>query len=180
MGRLVDKKGCTYLIRAMAEIQRSMPDVELVIIGDGPLRAELEAEARGSLRKHRFLGVQPSTVVREWMSRARVFSVPSITADSGDAEGFGIVFAEAQAMGVPVASFASGGIPEAVAHGETGLLSAEKDWRGLARDLALLLRDDDLWNRMSDRARRRVAERFDLRKQTRLLAEIYREVLAAP
>jgi glycosyltransferase involved in cell wall biosynthesis len=177
VGRLVDKKGCSYLIRAMAEVQRAAPEVELVIIGDGPLRRELEVEARGSLRRYRFLGGQPSPVVRDWMSRARVFSVPSITAGSGDAEGFGIVFAEAQAMGVPVASFASGGIPEAVAHGETGLLSPERDWRGLARHIALLLGDEPHWNRMSADARRRVVEHFDLRKQTRLLEDIYRGVL---
>jgi len=180
VGRLVDKKGCCYLIRAMAEIQRSAPEVELVIIGDGPLRRELEVEAKGSLRKYRFLGAQPSPIVHHWMGRARVFSVPSITADSGDAEGFGIVFAEAQAMGIPVASFASGGIPEAVAHGETGFLSPEKDWRSLARNIALLLRDEVLWNRMSERARQRMVEQFDLRTQTRLLEDIYRGVLAAP
>jgi glycosyltransferase involved in cell wall biosynthesis len=177
VGRLVDKKGCSHLIRAMAEVQRAMPEIELVIIGDGPLRKALEAEARAALRRYRFLGAQPSDVVRDWMGRAKVFSVPSITADSGDAEGFGIVFAEAQAMGTPVASFASGGIPEAVAHGETGLLSPEKDWRGLARDLARLLGDDALWRTMSDRARHRVVEHFDLHKQTRLLEDIYRGLL---
>ena len=177
VGRLVEKKGCSYLIQAMAEVQRSAPEVELVIIGDGSLRKELEIAAKASLRNYRFLGTQPSPVVRDWMSRAKVFSVPSITAESGDAEGFGIVFAEAQAMGVPVASFASGGIPEAVAHGETGFLSPEKDWRGLARDIAALLGDQALWTRMSDRARRRVAEHFDLRKQAPLLEKIYREVL---
>lgn len=179
VGRLVDKKGCSFLIRAMAEVQRTMPDVELVVIGDGPLRASLEAEARAALRRHRFLGAQPSAVVRDWLSRARVFSVPSITADSGDAEGFGIVFAEAQAMKVPVASFASGGIPEAVAHGETGLLSPEKDWRGLAGNLAALLGDDALWRRMSEAARRRVVEHFDLRTQTRRLEQIYRGLVEA-
>jgi glycosyltransferase involved in cell wall biosynthesis len=177
VGRLVDKKGCTYLIKAIAEVQRSIPDVELVIIGDGPLRTALEAEAR-SLRRCRFLGEQPSSVVRDWMGRARVFSVPSITSDSGDAEGFGIVFAEAQAMGVPVASFASGGIPEAVAHGETGLLSAEKDWQGLARSIAQLLGDDAAWRRMREAAQRRVVEQFNLRTQTRRLEDIYRDVMA--
>lgn len=180
VGRLVDKKGGTFLIRAMADIQRSMPAVELVILGDGPLRGELELEAKASLRNYRFLGTQPARIVRDWLSRAKVLSVPSITADSGDAEGFGMVFAEAQAMGVPVVSFASGGIPEAVAHGETGLLSPEKDWRGLARDIALLLRDDALWSRMSEGGRRRVAEHFNLRTQTRLLEGIYRELAATP
>jgi colanic acid/amylovoran biosynthesis glycosyltransferase len=177
VGRLVDKKGCSYVIRAVGEIQQSMPDVELVIIGDGPLRGELTAQARGTLRKHRFLGAQPPTVVREWLGRARVFCVPSITADDGDAEGFGIVFAEAQAMGVPVASFASGGIPEAVAHGETGWLSPEKDWRGLAAHIAQLLRDDALWHQMSVAARQRVVEHFNLRTQTRALEQIYESVL---
>lgn len=177
VGRLVHVKGCGYLIRAMDEVQRAAPETELVIIGDGPLRAELEGEARRSLRKYRFLGTQPSSVVREWMGRARVLAGPSVTADTGATEAFGIVFAEAQAMGVPVVSFVSGGIPEAVAHGDTGFLSPEKDWRGLARDITRLLRDDDLWNRMSDSARRRMVQHFDLRKQTGLLEEIYRGLL---
>jgi colanic acid/amylovoran biosynthesis glycosyltransferase len=108
---LAEKKGCEYLIRAMADVQAVKPQVELVLIGDGPLRPSLERMAREKLRKFRFLGVQPPETVREWMNRAMVFSVPSVRAASGDGEGFGMVFAEAQAMKLPVASFASGGIP---------------------------------------------------------------------
>src|SRR5271166_312631 len=118
VGRLVEKKGCEYLIRAMEPIQKEMPDVELLIIGDGPLRANLEQQARLSLRRYRFLGPQPADAVRKWMHSATVLCVPSVTAQNGDSEGFGMVFAEAQACGTPVASFMSGGIPEAVAHGE--------------------------------------------------------------
>ena len=66
------------------------------------------------------------------MSRAKVFCVPSVVATSGDAEGFGIVFIEAQAMGLPVVSTLSGGIPEAVEDGQTGLLVAEDDRQALA------------------------------------------------
>ena len=178
VGRLVEKKGCSYLIRAMREVQASFPEVELVVIGDGPLRAELEAEAEKTLGRYRFLGTQPPDQVRQWMNRATIFSVPSITAESGDAEGFGMVFAEAQAMGLPVASFASGGIPEAVAHGETGLLAPEGDVAGLAGNLLRLLSDEKLWSAMSNQGQQRVRERFHLTRQTRLLEEIYQGVLS--
>src|SRR5206468_551438 len=54
-GRLVEKKGCEHLIRAMADVQASAPDCELVIIGDGPLRVQLETLAKTTLRRVRFL-----------------------------------------------------------------------------------------------------------------------------
>jgi colanic acid/amylovoran biosynthesis glycosyltransferase len=177
VARLVEKKGCDYLLRAMREVQASFPDVEVVIIGDGPLRESLEAQAAKSLKRYRFLGAQPMEVVREWMNRAKVFCVPSITAESGDAEGFGMVFAEAQAMGLPVVSFASGGIPEAVWHGETGLLAPERDVEELTRHLMRLLGDEDLWLSMSRMGQSWVRERFDLTRQTHLLEEIYHTVI---
>lgn len=176
VGRLVEKKGCEHLIEAMAKVCAENPDVELVIIGDGPLRDRLEAIARSTRVRHRFLGVQPPAVVKDWMNRSRVFCVPSITAASGDAEGFGMVFAEAQAMGLPVVSSFSGGIPEAVAHGETGFLAQERASDELATYILKLLRDDDTWREFSIAGRRRVEERFDLWRQTALLEEIYHEV----
>lgn len=180
VGRLVEKKGCEYLIRAMGKVQATIPEVELVIVGDGPLRPTLERLADGLLRRYRFLGVQSPESVRAWMNRASVFSVPSITAESGDSEGFGLVFAEAQAMGTPVASFFSGGIPEAVAHGETGLLAPERDWEALAADILLLFSNEVLWRRLSEAGQRRVRDLFDLHRQTGLLEEIYSQVQRKP
>lgn len=177
VGRLVEKKGCEYLIRAMSKVQALMPEVELVIVGDGPLRPALERLSSETLRRYRFLGVQSQESVRAWMNRAKVFSVPSVVADSGDSEGFGIVFAEAQAMGLPVASFASGGIPEAVAHGETGFLVPERDLKGLAENILLLFGEDALWHRFSTAGQSRVRTLFNLEKQTDLLERIYQHVL---
>lgn len=178
VGRLVEKKGCKYLIQAMSRVQKSMPEAELVIIGEGPLRLALERMAGETLRRYRFLGGQPAESVRAWMNRARVFSVPSVVAESGDSEALGIVFAEAQAMGTPVASFSSGGIPEAVAHGETGFLAPERDWERLANDILLLLGKKDLWRRFSEAGQSRVRALFDLRRQTSSLEEVYERVLA--
>lgn len=177
VARLVEKKGCEYLIRAMNKVQAVRPDVELVIIGDGELRPSLEQLAREKLQRYRFLGLQPPESVQAWMNRAKVFSVPSITAKSGEAEGFGMVFAEAQAMGLPVVSFASGAITESVAHGEVGFLAAEGDWEELAKYILLLLEEDTLWHRFSKAGQSRVRSLFNLQKQTAALEEIYQQVL---
>ncbi len=177
VARLVEKKGCEYLIRAMGKVQAVRPDVELVIIGDGELRPSLERLAKEKLQRYRFLGLQPPESVQAWMNRAKVFSVPSITAKSGEAEGFGMVFAEAQAMGLPVVSFASGAITESVAHGEVGFLAAEGDWEELAKHILLLLEEDTLWHRFSKAGQSRVRTLFNLQKQTAVLEEVYQQVL---
>jgi colanic acid/amylovoran biosynthesis glycosyltransferase len=177
VGRLVEKKGCEYLIKAMEQVQAARPEVELVVIGDGPLRSDLERLAQRTLRRYRFLGTQTPADVRAWMSRAMIFSVPSITAESGDSEAFGLVFAEAQAMGLPVVSFASGGVPEAVAHSETGFLVAERDWKGLAENIMLLLKSNTLCQKFGTAGRRRVRSLFDLRTQSDALETIYARVL---
>ena len=177
VGRLVPKKGCAHLIRAMRTVQDTLPDAELVIIGDGPLRSELEKLAQGLAINCKFLGSQPSTVIREWLERATVFSAPSIVAPSGDAEGLGIVFCEAQAVGTPVVSFQSGGIPEAVRHEQTGLLAPEGDEAKLAEYMLRYLTDEKFWRESSSRAIEWVNQRFDISAQTLELEEIYSSVV---
>jgi colanic acid/amylovoran biosynthesis glycosyltransferase len=180
VGRLTEVKGCEYLLRAMALLEplagmNAPPG--LVVIGDGPLRGELEALSRRLKLNAQFLGAQPSEVVRLWIGKARVLCNPSVTSAEGNAEGFGMVFAEAQAMGTPVVSSLSGGIPEAVCDGKTGLLAPERDVTTLATHLHRFLTDDAFWQTCSIRATARVRERFDLHKQTRLLENIYEEVV---
>lgn len=178
VGRLIENKGCEQLLRAMRLVQRSRSECRLVIVGDGPLRVQLEQTARVlALHNVSFLSTQESALVRYWMNRARVFSVPSVTAESGASEGFGMVFVEAQAMGLPVASFATGGVPEAVVHGETGLLAPERDTTTLAQNITALLSDASMWQRFSQAGQRRVRELFDLRRQTAALEDLYRAVL---
>lgn len=177
VGRLVEVKGCAYLINAMAQVQRQNPEAELVIIGDGPLRGELEQLAASKLTHYRFLGTQPQHVVCEWMNRARVFSVPSIRAENGAEEGLGMVFLEAAAMGVPVASFATGGIPEAVEHGKTGYLASERDSYQLGLYIEKLLSDRKLWKSFSEYGQVRVSSKFNLHEQTRQMENLYKMVL---
>jgi glycosyltransferase involved in cell wall biosynthesis len=161
----------------MASVQATIPEARLVVVGNGPLRSELESQAKSILNNVEFVGMRDPASVRQWMNRAMIFCNPSLIAPTGDAEGFGMVFAEAQAMGLPVVSFDSGGIPEAVAQGKSGFLVPEKDWKGLADSVSLLLRNPQLWQRFSEAGRARVSRLFDLRKQASLLESIYESVL---
>jgi len=176
VGRLEESKGAKFLILAAAEVQKQLPDAELVMIGDGILRAELEKLAKQSLRRYQFLGVRTSLEVREWMNRASIVCVPSITRRSGEEEAFGMVCAEAQAVAKPVVAFSSGGIPEVVSHGETGFLSDEEDWRTMAVHLSTLLQDANLRERFGRAGRELVLREFDLERRTRVLEGIYARV----
>ncbi|WP_198670178.1 glycosyltransferase [Dyella sp. C9] len=177
VARLVEKKGTRYLLRALAKLVPMHPMVRLVILGDGPLRASLEAEALrlGVADRVQFLGMRPNAEVLQWDARAAVKAVPSVTGVDGDREGLPTVITETSALGVPVVAFDSGGIGEAIEHGDTGFLSPETDVDGLAHHLSLLLSDAELRGKMGRAARLRVEGLFDIRKQTSELEHLYDE-----
>ncbi|MGA9564796.1 MAG: glycosyltransferase [Candidatus Korobacteraceae bacterium] len=170
VGRLVETKGCEFVIRAMAQVRQKDPLAHLEIIGDGPLRAELESLAKRLAVRVKFVGVQKPEAVRRSMMRARVLCNPSVTA-----EGFGMVFAEAQFVGTPVVSSMHSAIPEAVNNGETGLLCPERMPGPIADALLTFLGDDVFWNRASGRATTWVRENFDIAKQAVKLEQLYDE-----
>jgi colanic acid/amylovoran biosynthesis glycosyltransferase len=177
VARLVEKKGCEYLIRAVAQLRERRRDARLVVIGDGPLRKELEQLAMSLQVPAEFLGVQGAQAVGGWMQRARVLCNPSVTAANGDTEGLGMVFAEAQATGLPVVSTLHGGIPEVVRNGETGLLARERSVEELTRHLERMLGDRAFWDACSEHARAWIREQFDIRRCTAGLEEVYDEAV---
>lgn len=177
VGRLVEKKGCEYLIRAMRDVQTRHPNVGLVIVGDGPLRSHLEREA-SSLTKVRFEGVLSSDSVRDLMGRATVFCLPSVTARNGQTEGLPITLLEAQSMGLPAVSTLHAGATDAVVAGTTGFLVPERDAETLAAALEQILVDPTMRDRMSRAAVDHVRTNFDLRDQTARLEDIYDSVAA--
>lgn len=178
VGRLVEKKGCEFLLRAMALVQQNDPGAHLEIIGDGPLRSKLESIAASLSIRASFRGAQDPIEVSRRMARARILCNPSITAFSGDMEGFGMVFAEAQAVGTPPVSFLHAAIPEVVKHLHTGLLCPEGDISALASSLRNLLDDSALWASMNQQAREWVKEQFDIARQTQNLELFYDDCVA--
>lgn len=177
VGRLVSNKGGNYLIDAMDYVFEKCPNAELWLIGDGPDKDILMKKAEKHGEKIKFLGRKPYDEVIRTMNMAKVFSVPSVELESGASEAFGMVFAEANAMGLPVASFKTGGIPEAVIDGETGLLVEQKDVKGLAQSIVELMSNDKLREEMSAKGIQRARRDLDIAKQTRKLEDIYSEVL---
>ena len=176
VGRMVEKKGAGILIRAFARVRECLPEAELTVVGDGPLLAESQRLARDLNLPVSFLGSLAHDAVRRQMSEARVFCLPSITAPNGDAEGFPIVILEALASGVPVISSARGGAAEGITHGVTGWCFPEHDVNALVDALIQSLTDDALVTRMSRAARAQVESRFDLRKCTAALEDLYEEL----
>jgi colanic acid/amylovoran biosynthesis glycosyltransferase len=177
VGRLEESKGAEFAIRASAEVQKQLPAAELVLVGDGSLRVDLEKLAKQSLRRYQFVGSRKSDEVREWMNRASVICVPSIRRRSGEEEGFGMVCAEAAAAAKPVVAFYSGGIPEVVRHGSTGYVVPERDWRGMAGCISELLQNPQLRQQFGRAARELALHQFDLEQCTRRLERLYATII---
>ncbi len=177
VARLVEVKGTLHLLRAFAVLGGQ---AELVIIGDGPLRKSLAAEAvsLGIAERVRFLGALSQAEVLAWMRKAAMLVLPSVRTGTGRIEGLGMVSLEAAATGVPVVGSDIGGIPEAVIDGQTGFLVPERDAEGLALKIGMLLADRPLRLAMGIAARRLVEQKFDLVTQTRGLETLYDEALA--
>jgi len=175
VGRHTQKKGIDTLLRAFQKIAHKHKDVSLIQVGDGPMSRELQAlVVTYKLEKRvKFIGSQPHHKVLSLMQNAEIFALPSQTAINGDSEALGIVFNEASACAIPVVSTMHGGIPEAVLHKETGILSPEKDERSLADNIDVLLSDKGLCADMGRRGREYVCDVFDIRKQMVKLERIY-------
>lgn len=179
VGRLVEKKAPGLLVQAMAKVITQLPEAELTIAGDGPMRDELEKLSRQLGLNVTFLGTCTSQQVSDEMHRARIFCLPSITAQNGDAEGFGIVLLEAQACGLPVVTSARGGRDEGIIEGETGFSFPEGDINTLADRLVIMLKDEKLLEQMGMRAREFIETSFDIVECTSRLEDYYDECVKA-
>jgi len=152
IARLEDRyKGHDVLVRSLRSIRERVPDVEWAVIGDGPLRPELEALARaeGVAASVRFLGSVSDGERNSWLRRADLLAMPSrLPGGASAGEGFGIVYLEAASYGKPVVAGNVGGALDAVADGETGLLVDPTDVAAVGEAITRLLLDKELAARM--------------------------------
>jgi colanic acid/amylovoran biosynthesis glycosyltransferase len=176
-GRFVEKKGIPVLIEAMRRLDREGKNVQLMLIGDGPIAGELQCVA-ADLRNVSFPGWLPNRELRGWMRGALAVCVPSVEAASGDAEGLPNVVIEAMAAGVPVVATHHAGIGEAVEHDRTGLLVPPGDATALTAALRRLVDNHDIARAMGEEARRVALDKFDAMTQSRRLEAILEDVIA--
>jgi len=181
IGRLVAFKGFDYLIDACAELVRRGLEFTCEIIGDGPLRGDLEARIRKlnlSDRVH-LLGSLSQAVVLEKLRSADVFALASVTDVQGASDVFPTVIIEAMAAARPVVSTRLAGIPESIVHGETGLLVPPEDTMALAEALGRLIQDAKLRLHYGRAGRERIEQHFQIEHTVAALIELLQKTPGA-
>ena len=177
----MSRKGHDMVIRALPLLCKSTSDFTYLIVGDGPYRDNLEALA-ADLGVHEqvvFAGHLTDEILPDVYALCDVFVMPS--RDNSmlcDIEGFGLVFLEANACGKPVIGGRSGGIPDAVVDGVTGILVRPDDPEDIADALKRILNDNALALRLGRQGRDRVVNQFTWGKCARNVRKILRTVIS--
>jgi len=156
VGRLVHRKGQDKLIEAMPSIVNSEPDATLLLIGEGPYKEHLTKLVHTLKLEHyvKFIGRLQYNELPLYLRLGDIFAMPSRSRFFGlEVEGLGIVYLEASATGIPVLGGASGGAPDAVLPGETGLVVDGRDVAAIAAQAITLLGDEQLRKAMGARGR---------------------------
>jgi glycosyltransferase involved in cell wall biosynthesis len=171
---LTPHKGQRHLVEAAALVVRQVPDARFIIAGEGELRESLTRQIKEHhLEKHVMLtGFRPD--VLSLHKAFDVFVMSSIT------EGLGTSLLDAMAAGKPIVASATGGIPEVVLDGVTGILVPPRDHAAMAAAIAKLLNDAALRERMGAAGRARAVERFSADRMLKETLSVYRRVAMHP
>lgn len=181
-GRLVEKKGIEYAIRAVAQQAQHHPRLRYCIIGGGPLQESLQALIR-SLGAEAFIhlvGWKNEAEIIAILRQAHLFIAPSVTAADGNQDAPINVLKEAMAMGLPVLSTYHGGIPELVQDGVSGYLVPERDSEALAARLGDLLNHPERWESMGQAGRAYVEAHYNINTLNDRLVQVYEQLTRVP
>jgi phosphatidylinositol alpha-1,6-mannosyltransferase len=180
VGRLQRRKGHDLAIRAMAALRHEIQSMKYLIVGDGDERASLEALAVDAGVRDRviFAGEVPAETLPDYYGAADLFVHPN-RIDGVDVEGFGIVFLEAAAAGLSTIGGTTGGSPDAVEAGITGLLVSGTDVAELASAIRTLASSEALRRQMGEAGRIRVVRHFTWERAATQVAEIHRNLSSA-
>ncbi len=172
VGRLVRQKGVDVALEAFAKAHRGYPQSRVVIVGDGPLRRDLEAQTRR-------LELMESVIFAGWTDDARdVMPAFDIVVAPSRWEGFGLVVLEAMSHGLPVIATNAGSFPEIVIDGETGLLVTPECPAALAKAMGELLIDNRRAAALGQRGRARAVESFSVGKMVDATVHVYERMMA--
>ena len=177
-GRLIEKKGIEYAIRAIAEVAKVYPDIEFNIIGDGELKerfVKIIQELNIGDKVH-LQGWRNQKEIISILNQAHLFVAPSVTGSSGNQDAPVNTLKEAMAMGLPVIGTFHGGIPELVEYCISGFLVPERDSSAIAQKLIYLIEHPQIWSQMGLSGRKKVEADYDINKLNSELVEIYQQV----
>lgn len=171
-GQLIERKGHRFLLEALQDFPHSHPPFRLIVFGEGPLESALKKQAGElGLADHvQFAGFRDD--LDRYVGAFDLFVHPAL------AEGLGVATLKAQAAGVPVVGFDAGGLSEAVANGETGLLVPPEDVDALSEAIATMIDDDALRERCGARGRERMQSEFSIETMVDKHLQLYESILA--
>lgn len=178
VGRLQTRKGHDLVLKALAGWPADAPAMRYVVVGDGPesMRLHALAESLGVRSRVTFVGAVPVDDLPRYYGAADIFVHPN-RVDGGDFEGFGIVFLEAAAARLPTIGGRSGGVPEAIAEGETGVLVNGMDVDELRQALLRLARSPAERERLGEAGRRRVLSDFTWDRAARQVTAVEHDIV---
>ena len=163
IGRLIERKGIDNTIKALKNVINFFPNIIYLVVGDGPHKAKLE-ELTNNLELNeyvKFVGFIPEEEKESYYSITDIFIMPARELENGDAEGFGIVFLEANYYEVPVIGGKSGGMPDAIEDGASGFLVDPLDITDISSAIIKLLKDEGLIKIMGKLGKIRVEKNFN-------------------
>lgn len=174
IARLTEKKGISVAINACLLLKQQNVDFDYIIIGDGPLRKELESQVAnlGLSDKIAFLGAQTQETVTEYLNNSDVFLLPSVTAADGDMEGIPVALMEAMAIGIPVISTFHSGIPELIENRVSGFLVNENDAASIANVVIEIINDPTILFSICHNAKQKIDDEFDQDKSYSKMSNI--------
>lgn len=182
VARLVEKKGLSYGIQAVANLLEKHPQLKLQyhIIGDGVLKTELAKQIQQLKvsEQVKLLGSREQQEVQAIIAQADIVLAPSVTSQNGDSEGIPVSLMEAMAQGIPVVSTYHSGIPELVEDGISGYLVQEKEVAALASKLEYLVSKPELRRKMGLKGRQKVMDDYNIKLLCDRLTEIYQHLLS--
>ena len=177
ISRFVEYKGHRFIIDALTRLTKGGVPIELIMVGQGPLRNEIERAARKGIAKVTVLQDQSQSEIISLLRTAQLYIHGSYRTPTGHAEALGLSILEAEAVGTPVIAFDSGGVGEAVDNNKTGYLVPEKDVVGMSKKIAMLLADFERWNSFSRAGVDFVRTHFDITKCCSQLEDIYDNII---
>ena len=171
VAQLVAHKDPLNFVHAIAAARESVPELQALLVGDGPLRADAEAAVRALGLEHvlHFAGYRTDADA--------LLAAANVAVLSSREEGMGSVLLDALLLGKPIAATRAGGIPEIVSHEVNGLLAPTGEGRALGNNIARLVRDRALAARLGSAARERVHE-FSVERMTDRTLAVYEDVMA--
>jgi colanic acid/amylovoran biosynthesis glycosyltransferase len=181
IGRLVEKKGFEYSVRAFAMIlrERKKYNIKYKIIGDGPLFHKLKSLTYQLKinEEVEFLGEKNHEEVLNILQHSHILIAPSVTAQNGDQEGIPNVLKEGMATGIPIVSTLHSGIPELISNNKLGFLTPERNIGALKEKIECLIDHPELWEEMGNTGRKFIEKNYNIDILNHELAKIYEMII---